>query len=327
MAITSATELKEYALRQLGKPVINIEIDEEQMDDRIKQTLDEFLEYHVDGYTEVPLVYETKKSDERNGYLTLPDNIISVTHVFNSSDTTTSTDILDDYQWQIYNELYWSIWSTGGGTGAFNIVSLYNFREYMATLESMLETNVSYTFNPVTKFLRTRRIPKTYTHNFTVVGDGISPNYIEVSGDITKTASSDRELSFDDEETLYTIESSEYLDSGDVTRIYTKETMDIPDYSPLEVNIYSGNMVAMITYAEIDRNTQTIFNQLWIREMVVARFQNQWANNLRKYKGVKLPGGVEFDVQGLMKDSKEEITRLREELETKYNEPPEPFIG
>lgn len=328
--INSAQELKDYALRQLGQPVINVEIADEQMDDRIDQTIDEFLEYHYNGYDEVPLIYETKKSDELNGYLTLPDNVIGVTHVFSSNDTMTSSEIIDDYQWQVYNEIYWSIWAANGDTGMFDIVSLYSFNEYMGTLESLLDTNVSYTFNAATKILRTHRPLKTYTYTFTVVGDSESPNFIEIDGDETGLARPDRELSFtkDGSDKLYKIDSSEYFESGDVTRIYTTESMTIPTESPLEVFIHTGNMVAMTCYAEVDRNKHgSIFDELWVREMVVARFQNQWANNLRKYKGVKLPGGVEFDVQGMMQESKEEMKRLKEELDTKYSEPPEPFIG
>ena len=41
--------LKQYALRALGKPVIEINVDEDQLEDRLDESLQYFAQYHSDG--------------------------------------------------------------------------------------------------------------------------------------------------------------------------------------------------------------------------------------------------------------------------------------
>ena len=61
---TTKAELKEYCLRRLGKPVIEINIDDDQMDDRIDEAILFYQDYHFDGTLKTCLLYTSDAADE-----------------------------------------------------------------------------------------------------------------------------------------------------------------------------------------------------------------------------------------------------------------------
>ena len=72
-AITSKTLLKDYCLRRLGHPVIEINVDEEQCDDRVNDALEFFAEYHFDGVEKVFLKHAVTQDDIDNGWIPMGD--------------------------------------------------------------------------------------------------------------------------------------------------------------------------------------------------------------------------------------------------------------
>ena len=81
MALTSKALLKEYCLRRLGHPVIEINVDEEQCDDRVSDALQYFAEYHFDGVEKVFLKHTITQDDIDNEYIAMADPVISVIRV------------------------------------------------------------------------------------------------------------------------------------------------------------------------------------------------------------------------------------------------------
>jgi len=69
----SRTELKEWCLRKLGKPVIEINVDDDQMEDRIDEALQFYQEYHFDGTEKVYEKYQLTQTDIDNQYIYVPD--------------------------------------------------------------------------------------------------------------------------------------------------------------------------------------------------------------------------------------------------------------
>ena len=104
---TSKAELKEYCLRRLGKPVIEINIDDDQMDDRIDEALKYFQDYHFDGVEKTWLKHEVTETDKTNNYITISNsNTIGIINIFDIGDAT-STNNLFNVRYQIaLNDLY-----------------------------------------------------------------------------------------------------------------------------------------------------------------------------------------------------------------------------
>ena len=66
---TTREELKQYALRKLGAPVIEINVDDSQLEDSIDDALQMFNEYHFDGVERVLFKYEVTADDITNGFI------------------------------------------------------------------------------------------------------------------------------------------------------------------------------------------------------------------------------------------------------------------
>jgi len=127
---TSKSTFKEYCLRSLGKPVIEINVDEDQVDDRIDEALQYFAQYHYDGIERVYLKHAitqaeidraatntsetaTDKVDntitaawtEGKGFLPVPDSVMSVVKIFDFTDKNTTNMFDVRYQLRL-NDLY-----------------------------------------------------------------------------------------------------------------------------------------------------------------------------------------------------------------------------
>ena len=81
MAITTRQGLIDYCLRRLGAPVTEINVDDEQISDRIDDAIEFFQEYHFDGVEKVFLKHTVTQTDIDNEYLTVTNAVISVLRV------------------------------------------------------------------------------------------------------------------------------------------------------------------------------------------------------------------------------------------------------
>jgi len=105
-APNSKNTLKEYCLRRLGKPVIEINIDEDQMDDRIDEALMFYQDYHFDGVQDMFLKHEITDTDISNEYITIANDFIGIVDIFDIGDST-STNNLFNVRYQIaLNDMY-----------------------------------------------------------------------------------------------------------------------------------------------------------------------------------------------------------------------------
>lgn len=104
---TSRDEFKEYCLRKLGKPVIEINVDDDQVDDRIDESLKYFYDYHFDGSEKVYYKYQLTQNDLDNKYIMLPENIIGAVSIFPIGDPSITGGDLFNIRYQIaLNDLY-----------------------------------------------------------------------------------------------------------------------------------------------------------------------------------------------------------------------------
>ena len=107
MAVPSTrSEFKEYCLKKLGKPVIDINIDEEQCEDRIDEALKYYQDYHYDGTERVLIKHQVTSSDITNGYITLADAVIGVSRVLDLGQAGQSSNLFN-IRYQIHlNDLF-----------------------------------------------------------------------------------------------------------------------------------------------------------------------------------------------------------------------------
>lgn len=103
---TTRQELSDYCLRRLGAPVIEINVDDDQLDDRLDDALQFYQEYHHDATIRTYLKHQVTQNDIDNGYIPINDSIIYVKNVFPFTAKSSAISMFDiKYQLHI-NDLY-----------------------------------------------------------------------------------------------------------------------------------------------------------------------------------------------------------------------------
>lgn len=243
---TTREEFKENCLRRLGKPVIEINVDDDQVDDRIDQALAYYNDYHFDGSQKSFLKHVVTADDKTNGYITVSDtNTIGVVNMFDIGDAT-STNNLFNVRYQIaLNDLY--------DLSRYDLVPFYMNFQNIRFIEEILVGKQPLRFN------------------------------------------------------------------RHVNRIYV-------DMDWEKVNV--GNYMIFEVYLKTDPDTYSdVWGDRWLLEYTTALIQIQWGNNLSKFTGLSLPGGVQFNGTDIQSQGLQEKQRLEDEMISAYSLPVHDMTG
>lgn len=120
---TTRDEFKEWCLRKLGKPVIEINVDDDQVEDRIDESLSYYWDYHFDGTERTFLKHIVTSDDKTNGYISVAENIIGVINLFDIGDALSVNNLFNvRYQFAL-NDMY--------------DMSSYRLQEYMMAMQNI----------------------------------------------------------------------------------------------------------------------------------------------------------------------------------------------
>jgi hypothetical protein len=137
---TTRDEFKEYCLRKLGKPVIEINVDDDQLDDRVDEALRYYWDYHFDGTDKVYYKHQVTEQNKADKYITVPENIIGAVRVFPIADPMVRSDDLFNIRYQIaLNDLY--------TLTSVSMVPYYMVMEHLALISEMLVGQQPIRFN------------------------------------------------------------------------------------------------------------------------------------------------------------------------------------
>lgn len=136
---TTRVEFKEHCLRRLGKPVIEINVDDDQVDDRVDEALSYYWDFHFDGIEQTFYKHQITEQDKTNKYITIPENIIGVVDLFDIGDAT-STNNLFNIRYQIaLNDLY--------DLSRYELVPYYMNFQNIRMIEEILVGKQTYRYN------------------------------------------------------------------------------------------------------------------------------------------------------------------------------------
>ena len=266
-------ELIDYSLRRLGFPVLEINVDDDQIDDLVDDALQYFQERHFDGVERVLLKHELteanleklKTSDrthtatqsssslgvtnpqfkERNNFLQLPDFVLGVERVFKMDQSTISSGLFN-IKYQIFlNDLYYY--------GALDLMNYAMVKTYLEDLSRLITPDVQLRFNK-----RQHRL------------------YMDIDWEQVP------------KDTFLIIDCYRLLDPA---------------------------------------NASDVYNDWWLKRYLTATIKKQWGQNLMKFQGVMLPGGVSLNGRQIFDDAVREIEQIEYELKTEYELPPLDLIG
>jgi hypothetical protein len=271
-------ELIDYCLRKLGAPVLEINVDDDQIDDLVDDTIQYFNERHFDGVERMFLKYKVTEDDvnrgkasgtegvgivttsatstivgaattfnfyETSNYIQVPDSVIGIEKVF-KFDTSTISGGMFSIKYQLFlNDLYY-----------FNSVDLLTYsmtKSYLEDIDFLLTTDKQIRFNK-----RQDRL------------------YLDIDWSAQK------------KDVFFVIDCYRALDPASFTKIY---------------------------------------NDSFVKKYLTALIKRQWGQNLIKFNGVKLPGGIELNGRQMYEDAQRDLDDIKQRMSLEYELPPLDLIG
>ena len=278
---STRSELITYAKRQLGAPVLEINVADEQVEDILDDAIQYFQERHFDGVYPTFLKYKITEDDIKRGrsrdgntdnvgittqtatstidgqsvsfsfnetsnYLQVPPDILGITKVFHFDGSNRMSSGMFSLKYQLFlNDIYYY--------GSTELLSYAMTKTYLEDINFLLTTQKQIRFN--------KRQDRLY----------LDIDWSSVSAD-------------------------EFL------------VLDV--FRTLNPNDYGK-----------------VFNDSFLKRYFTANLKRQWGQNLIKFQGVKLPGGVELNGRQIYDDAMNDLTIIREQMSNTYEIPPLDFIG
>ena len=121
----------DYCLRNLGFPVIQINVDDDQIDDRVDEALQFYQEYHSDATIKAYFKHQITQEDIDNKYIPIPDEVLTVTRVLPFTSQSSSISMFDARYQMMLNDMY-----NLGFTG--NIANYYQIMQYLNTVDMLI---------------------------------------------------------------------------------------------------------------------------------------------------------------------------------------------
>ena len=332
---TTRATLKEYAKRKLGHPVVELNIDDDQMEDCIDDALEYFQEYHFDG------TYPTFLKHQITG------STLKIT-----SDTTfTDGEVI-----------------TGGTSGVKATVHDYHSANttirYKSPIVKSGGDGNTYYANTTTVFGNGETVTgetsgasaTTASSSANALGDfdnqyiSISDNIIGIKGVVpfhdsvsstTNMFSVNYQYALND---LYRMGSGAQMSNY----VFTQQNLSMinnlfntmprfrfnrhTDRLYLDVNWGSDlnidNFIVAEAYIITDPSAfADVYGDMFLKKYVTVLFKRQWGQNLIKFEGMQLPGGVTLNGRQIYDDAVTEINAIEEEMQLKYEMPPEFYVG
>ena len=247
---TSSATLIDYSKRKLGDPVVEINVDEDQLEDRLDEALQIFQEYHSEGTFRTFVSHQITATDVTNEYVSVASDILFVARMFAIDATFGSSINFFDIKYQMMlNDI----------ADMHNYVGDLAYYEQMQQYLSLLDMKLNGT--PQVEYSRKQ-------------------DRLYIFGDFA---------------------------DGDLK---------------------AGDFIVYEAYKIIDPASFTkVFNDMWLKEYTTALIKQQWGQNLIKFEGMQLPGGVTLNGRQIYDDATQDLERLREKLRLDHETPVDFFIG
>lgn len=242
----SRQQFKDYCLRKLGYPVVEINVDDDQVEDRIDEALSYFWDYHFDGNEKIYYKHQITAQDRANKYIALPDNIIGAVSVFSIGDPAVRADDLFNIRYQIaLNDLY--------TLTSVSLIPYYMAMQHLSVISEMLVGKQPIRYN----------------------------------------------------------------------RLRNQLWVDM-DWNTLR----DGEFLLVEAYQVVDPNQFTdAYGERWLQNYATALIKKQWGTNLKKFTGMQLPGGIQFNGQQIYDEADTEIKEMERDMVTNLSLPALDMIG
>lgn len=322
MALSTRQELIDYCLRRLGFPVIEINVDEDQVNDRIDDAIQLWQEYHFDG---VERTY--------------------VQHQVTGSSLTIATSIAGSFQ---KGETL-----TGGTSGAKTVVS-------SGALNTITVEKISGTFVGGEQITGSQSglVATLQNSDFYSAGD-IENGYVPISNGITGII---RMFNFGGAAQSNTKDGTlfDLMYQFRQNDLYNLMGADMTYYSMVQSHLTTleqllvtqrqirwnrktnrlyidtdwdrtfnpGDYIVAEAYAIVDPATYSeVYDDMFLKKYATALIKRQWGENMKKFGGIALPGGVTLNGDQIFQEAITDINNIEDEMQRRYELPPSFYVG
>lgn len=323
MAVPNSRDtFKEYCLRKLGKPVIEINVDDDQVDDRIDESLRYYWDYHFDGSERIYYKYQIVGNEGTSSVKTITIN--------NGGTGYSNNDTLSISQG---SGAVASLVTYANGTISNVVLSSYG-SSYSSTANVTISTSTGSSANlSVNLGDNSIILPENIIGAVRIfpIGDPVS--------------SSDGlfniryQIALND---LYTLTSVSMVPYYMVMQHLSLIQEIIVGQQPIRYNRHrnklyvdmewskmkAGDYLLVEAYEIVNPDTYTdAWGDRWLQEYATQKIKYQWGTNLTKFTGLQLPGGVAFNGEKILNDAQAAIEKLEMEMINSYSLPVMDMIG
>ena len=313
---TTRQQFIDYCKRRLGFPVIDINVDDDQVNDRVDDALQFFEDYHFDGVEKMFMKHRITQDDINRRWIYCPDAVTYVVGMFPFDDSNSSINMFDlRYQLRLH-DLY-----------DFTSVS---YVSYEITMQHIRTLNLMFSGTPQIRFNRKQNkifLDIDWSRDVSV-GDyviidcyrAIRPATITLTGTGTAVTTSNTITG------TGTIFDQELLE-GDVITLGGQELQVYQIISPTILTTI-GPVASNVTNGVLTKpGNSEVFNDRFLKRYATALIKYQWGSNLSKFAGIQMPGGVTLDGVRIMTEAKEEMDKIEEDMYNFNSLPSEIFTG
>ena len=316
--------LKEHCLRSLGKPVIDINVDDDQVDDRIDEALQFYQHYHADGIEKMFLKHKITNSELIFQAVTTGTFVEGETITGGTSGAKAIVKKVPTTSTLRYNVLVDSNTPfqasetvTGGTSGATGVISSSG-----GIVKGDMENGYIPINDLITDVIRLLPIRDSVTSSdmFDIryqlhLNDIYSLGFM---GTLSEYVMSQQFLSMLDlviDSDEKHVDFNRHKNRLEVFMDWNEE-VDVDDYLVVEC------------FRIIDPDTYTdVYNDYYLKKYATALIKKQWGTNLIKFEGMQMPGGVTFNGRQLFDDANEELIKLEEEARLNWEKPVDFMTG
>ena len=325
----SRDTLIDYAKRKLGWPVIEINVDDDQAEDRVDDALQYFAEYHFDGVVKDFIKHQMTTVDRTNEYISISNDVLSVLGIFPTDETTVN---MFDVRYQTRLD-----WLTSGWMG--NQMLHYDMvKKHMNLIQMLLSGQKPIRYN---RHQNQLHLDLDWPTQFGSVS-GTTVTALTVTAGGTGYTSAPTVTIAAPTTTGTTATATATVSGGVVTGLtITEAGTNYVSKTPPAVTFSGGGgsgaaatatvgteYIIIECWKKLDSATYTdIFDDMFLKEYVTALIKRQWGSNLSKYEGLQLPGGVTLNGAKIFEEAQVEIDKIQEQMSLKYELPTDFMIG
>jgi len=322
MALSTRQELIDYCLRRLGFPVIEINIDEDQINDRIDDALQFWQEYHFDGVERTYVQHEITGStlnlaNQFGNNFDSGDTVTGLTSGATAEVSSTDRDTLTIENTQGTFQAGETI--TGSGSGAS--VALDDTTPYVAGDMDNKYIPIS---NGITGIIRLFNFGGAATNN-TRDGNLFDLVYQFRQNDLYNLMGADMIYYSVVQSHLTTLD--QLLVSSRQIR-WNRKTNRLYIDTDWDKTFNPGDYVVAEAYAILDpAEYSEVYDDMFLKKYATALIKRQWGENMKKFGGIQLPGGVTLNGDKIFEEAITEINSIEDEMQSRYELPPSFYVG